>query len=268
MKDFVFIAGPCVIEENSSLDEAAAFLKELFEKMGLLDNFYFKASYDKANRTSLDSYRGVGLARGVEMLAEVKEKYGVKILTDIHLPQEAFIAAEVADILQVPAFLCRQTDIVVAAAKACAASGCKGVNIKKGQFMDPMDMKFSVEKVKRTNSKAEVWVTERGTFFGYGNLVVDYKGVVRMREANFADKVVFDATHSVQQREGKVTGGNRDYALYLARAAAAVGVDGIFAEVHPEPDKALSDAKNSLNFELYERLVKDVLDIRRTLGFE
>ena len=201
-------------------------------------DWYFKSSFDKANRTSIDSYRGPGLERGLDILQNVKTKFSCKIITDIHSPDQAAPVAKVADMIQIPAFLCRQTDLLVAAGKTGIP-----VNIKKGQFMAPEQMEHAAKKVWHTqahyNFKPDVLFTERGTSFGYGDLVVDFRSIVRIRK--FA-KVIFDATHSVQQPGGKTTGGQRDMIPYLVRAAKAVGIDGLFVECHPDPDKALSDA--------------------------
>jgi len=242
----ILIAGPCVIESKEQIFKIANML----EKLNSRYDFYFKASFDKANRTSLNSYRGPGLEKGLEILAEVKEKFGYKILTDVHESYQVKKVAEVADVIQIPAFLCRQTDLLVEAAKTD-----KIVNIKKGQFMNPADMKYSVLKVLQTrgydkanyetSKKAGVWLTERGSSFGYGNLVVDMRSLVIMRE--FAP-VIFDATHSVQipGGAGGKSGGKREFVPYLSKAAAAVGVDGFFFETHYNPDEALSDGPNMI----------------------
>lgn len=244
----IWMAGPCVIESEASLMRIAEGLRRYNEDDRF--DFYFKASFDKANRTSLESYRGPGLDEGLRLLQKVKETFGCKIVTDIHEASQAAPVAEVADVLQIPAFLCRQTDLLVAAAKTARI-----VNIKKGQFMNPADMRYSVLKVLKTrgcdevsyeNAKAHgVLLTERGSSFGYGNLVVDMRSLVIMRA--FAP-VVFDATHSVQMpgSGGGKTGGDRTMVPPLARAAAAVGVDGFFFETHFDPDHALSDGPNML----------------------
>ena len=251
------IAGPCVIESRDHAIECAEAIKDQLEwftvnnsddivngKIDDWDDWYFKSSYDKANRTSNDSYRGPGLIRGIDILHEVKTRVGCKILTDVHSVEEIPYAAETADMIQIPAFLCRQTDLLRAAG-GFIEKGIK-VNIKKGQFMSPGQMRHAVEKVRpekptyyANHPGPDIYITERGTCFGYGDLVVDFRGIPIMRE--FAP-VIFDATHSVQKPGGKTTGGQRDMIPYLIRAAKAVGIDGLFIECHPDPDKALSDA--------------------------
>ena len=345
----ILIAGPCVIESRELIMKVAESLRKFNEMDGV--EFYFKSSFDKANRTSISSFRGPGLERGCEILAEVKEKFGYKILTDIHESYQAEPAARVADVLQIPAFLCRQTDLLVAAAGTQAV-----VNIKKGQFLSPQAMKHSVEKVLQTRSaraytpqsgaassgtnaaqnsacsgdaeicgaqnsarsstdsgssalgaqnscaarsdaqnsthacstggaansaqnasqpsgegmhdlarRYGVWLTERGSTFGYGNLIVDMRSLPIMRE--FAP-VIFDATHSVQMPSiGATSGGDSRFVPYLARAAAAVGVDGFFYETHPDPAHALSDGPNMLNLQQLERIVAQTLAIQKALGF-
>ena len=335
----ILIAGPCVIESRELIMKVAESLRKFNEMNGV--EFYFKSSFDKANRTSISSFRGPGLQRGCEILAEVKEKFGYKILTDIHESYQAEPAARVADVLQIPAFLCRQTDLLVAAAGTQAV-----VNIKKGQFLSPQAMKHSVEKVLQTRSaraytpqsgaasggtnaaqnsacsgdtkiysaqnsirggadsgssalgaqnsahacstggaansaqrapqpsgegmhdlarRYGVWLTERGSTFGYGNLIVDMRSLPIMRE--FAP-VIFDATHSVQMPSiGATSGGDSRFVPYLARAAAAVGVDGFFYETHPDPAHALSDGPNMLNLQQLERVVAQTLAIQKALGF-
>ncbi len=244
------IAGPCVAESQELCLEVASFMKEACAARGL--QYVFKASFDKANRSSGGSFRGCGLERGLEMLALVKSKLGLPVLTDVHECCQVKPAAEVADVLQIPAFLCRQTDLLLAAGQ----SG-KFVNIKKGQFMAPEDMKGAVEKVRSTGNKS-VALTERGTSFGYHNLVVDMRGLQIMRELGVP--VIFDATHSVQLPGGlgNASGGQRQFIRALARAAAAVGIDGLFAEVHPNPAKALSDGPNSLDFADAKKLLDEV----------
>ena len=345
----ILIAGPCVIESRELIMKVAESLRKFNEMDGV--EFYFKSSFDKANRTSISSFRGPGLQRGCEILAEVKEKFGYKILTDIHESYQAEPVARVADVLQIPAFLCRQTDLLVAAASTQAV-----VNIKKGQFLSPQAMKHSVEKVLQTRSaraytpqggttsgdtkvaknsacsgdaeicgaqnsarsstdsdssalsaqnsynaqpnaqnsthvcstegaansaqsapqpsgegmhdlarRYGVWLTERGSTFGYGNLIVDMRSLPIMRE--FAP-VIFDATHSVQMPSiGTTSGGDSRFVPYLARAAAAVGVDGFFYETHPDPARALSDGPNMLNLQQLERIVAQTLAIQKALGF-
>ncbi len=254
----LLIAGPCVAESLELCLETAKFLKELTQKLDI--NFIFKASYDKANRSSVNSYRGMGLKDGLQLLGKVKQELDVPIVTDIHESYQAAPAAEIADILQIPAFLCRQTDLLIEAGKQG-----KTVNIKKGQFMAPEDMKLAVDKVKSTGNK-KVMLTERGTTFGYHNLVVDMRSLAIMHDIGVP--VVFDATHSVQLPGGlgNATGGQRQFVETLSSAAAAVGIDALFMEVHPNPDKAFSDGPNSLNFELAEKVltkVKKIHDLTR-----
>jgi len=262
----ILIAGPCVIESREQIFKIAKYLESYIGKY----DFYFKASFDKANRTSLDSYRGPGIEEGLEILKEVKEKFGYKLLTDVHETWQVKKAAEVVDVLQIPAFLCRQTDLLVEAAKTD-----KIVNIKKGQFMNPADMKYSVLKVLQTrgykeanyetSKKAGVWLTERGTTFGYGNLVVDMRSLYIMRE--FAP-VIFDATHSVQMPGGAggKSSGKREYVPVLSKAAAAVGVDGFFFETHYDPDNALSDGPNMITPDMLESILKDIDCINKCQG--
>lgn len=239
-----------MLEDLDTALYIAETLKALTSKFGF--DYIFKASFDKANRTSLYSYRGPGLKKGLEMLSSIKEKCQVKITTDVHETWQVQPVSEVADVLQIPAFLCRQTDLLVTAGKTG-----KIVNVKKGQFLSPWDTKYVVEKVK-AGSPLEVWLTERGTSFGYRNLVVDFRGFPVMKE--YADRVIFDATHSVQLpggAEGK-SGGERHFVPYLIRAAVAVGVDGIFMEVHPEPEKALCDGPNSLPLSELEKIFSEI----------
>jgi 2-dehydro-3-deoxyphosphooctonate aldolase (KDO 8-P synthase) len=260
----ILIAGPCVIESEEIVFEIAKRLKKYHDDKDI--EFYFKASFDKANRTSLESFRGLGFEKGLEILQKVKDKFGYKILTDIHETHQVKDVAKVADVLQIPAFLCRQTDLLVECAKTDAV-----VNIKKGQFLNPLDMKYSVLKVLKTrgyetpnyetSKKAKVWLTERGTTFGYGNLVVDMRSLVVLRE--FAP-VIFDATHSVQMPgagDGK-SGGKREFVAPLSRGAAAVGVDGFFFETHIDPSIAKSDGANMLNLDDFDKAVEDIRSIR------
>lgn len=232
------LAGPCVIESQEILDKTAEGLKEITNELGI--NFVFKSSFDKANRSSITSFRGPGIEKGLEMLQSVKDRYNLPIVTDIHTPQQAEIAAEVADILQIPAFLCRQTDLLVAAAKTG-----KIVNIKKGQFLAPEQMESLIKKVEDSGN-SNIMVTDRGTSFGYNNLVVDFRGVPIMQ--SFGYPVVFDATHSVQLpgANGTCSGGDRRFVPTLAKSAMAAGADVLFFEVHPEPDKALCDGPNMI----------------------
>lgn len=247
----IFIAGPCVIETEECLNEVASELVRLRDELGI--EVYFKSSFDKANRTSLSSYRGPGLERGLEMLARIKEKYALPLLTDIHEAWQAEPAAKVVDVLQIPAFLCRQTDLLVAAAQ----TGCI-VNIKKAQFLSGEDMKYPVEKCRQSRAK-EIWLTERGNSFGYNNLVVDFRNIPDMKK--WTDRVVMDCTHSVQRPGGNggSTGGNREYVPAMAMAAKAFGANGYFFEVHPNPDQALSDGPNMLRLCDLEGVVRKLI---------
>ena len=253
-KRLTLIAGPCVIESLAMCREVARGCLAAATKHGV--GFIFKASFDKANRTSLTSYRGPGIDAGLDMLRQIKEELGVALLTDIHEPWQATRAAQVVDALQIPAFLCRQTDLLVAAAQTRLPT-----NIKKGQFLAPEDMRHVVRKHQESGG-GPVSLTERGSAFGYHNLVVDMRGLEVMRQVTGA-AIVFDATHSVQRPSGGdgVTGGDRAFAPLLARAAAAVGIDGLFCEVHPDPDKALSDGPNSLTLELLDQMLGEVVTI-------
>lgn len=244
---FQLIAGPCVIESEEMILSIASQMKEITEELGI--PYTFKASFDKANRTSISSFRGPGIDRGLEILQKVKDTYDLPICTDIHEAWQAKPAAEVADILQIPAFLCRQTDLLVAAAKTG-----KCVNIKKAQFLAPWDMKNCVEKVRQSGND-NVMLCERGTSFGYNTLVVDMTGLRVMKD--FGVPVIFDATHSVQKPggNGTSTGGNRQYVEYLAKAAVAVGVDGLFMETHPDPAHAKSDGPNMVPLEEMKELL-------------
>jgi len=247
------IAGPCVIESQESALRHATLLKQAADRAGV--PYIFKSSYDKANRSSGGSFRGPGLERGLEILAEVKRKVGVPILTDVHESAQVASVQQIADVLQIPAFLCRQTDFVIAVAK----SG-KVVNIKKGQFLAPWDIGNVVEKILSTGND-RVLLTERGVSFGYNNLVSDMRSLVWMRELGFP--VIFDATHSLQLPGGMghASGGERKYIPALARAAVAVGIDALFMEVHEDPDQALSDGPNSLPLKDFEKLVGAVKQI-------
>ena len=242
----VYIAGPCVIESGEMILGLARRLTEIAERHGV--PLIFKSSFDKANRSSMESYRGPGLEAGLDALERVKQSTGLPVLTDVHEPAQAFAAAEVVDVIQVPAFLCRQTDLLV----ACGDSGAS-VNIKKGQFMAPEDMANAVDKVRSTGNNS-VTVTERGTSFGYHNLTVDMRSFPMIRK--FAP-VIFDVTHSLQLPGGlgHATGGSREFHPYLARAAAGAGVDGFFVEVHPDPSQALSDAATQLGVDEFDALV-------------
>jgi 2-dehydro-3-deoxyphosphooctonate aldolase (KDO 8-P synthase) len=253
----VFIAGPCVIESEEMALEVATGLAGMASRLDV--RLVFKSSFDKANRSSVRSFRGPGIDEGLRILGLVRERTGLPILTDVHEPAQAAAAAEVADVLQVPAFLCRQTDLLM----ACGRTG-RAVNIKKGQFMAPEDMANAVTKMAETGNR-RVSVTERGTSFGYHDLVVDMRGLAVMRR--FAP-VIFDATHSLQRPGGlgDATDGAREFAHHLARAAAAAGVDGFFAEVHPDPLRARSDARTQLRLDELERLVRETLAIISALA--
>ncbi|MCQ2196896.1 MAG: 3-deoxy-8-phosphooctulonate synthase [Bacteroidaceae bacterium] len=248
----IFIAGPCVIETQDVLDEVASELLRLRNKYGV--EIYFKASFDKANRTSLSSYRGPGMEKGLQMMADVKSRFGLPLLTDIHESYQASVAAEVVDALQIPAFLCRQTDLLVAAAKTG-----KPVNIKKAQFLSGLDMQYPVEKCQQSGAK-EVWLTERGNMYGYNNLAVDFRNIADMKR--FTERVIMDCTHSVQRpgaANGK-TGGNREFVPAMALAAKAFGANGYFFEIHPDPEKALSDGPNMLYLKDFEKVLQSLIE--------
>ena len=247
----IFIAGPCVIESAECLDAVAERIVDINKRLGV--DIIFKSSFDKANRTSISSYRGVGIERGLQMLADVKSKWGLKTLTDIHESWQAEAAGEVVDVLQIPAFLCRQTDLLVAAAKTG-----KAVNIKKAQFLSGVDMKYPYQKAIESGA-TDVWLTERGNSFGYNNLVVDFRNIPDMLA--IAPRVIMDCTHSVQRpgAAGGKTGGNREYVPAMALAAKAFGANGYFFEVHPNPDNALSDGPNMLCLDDLENVVKSLL---------
>ena len=245
------IAGPCVIEAEQLLDTVATEITRLNKKYNL--NIIFKASFDKANRTSLSSFRGPGLEKGLTMLYDIKQKYGLPILTDIHESYQAKPVAEVADVIQIPAFLCRQTDLLVAAAQTGRI-----INIKKAQFLSGLDMRYPVEKARQTGA-TDIWLTERGNSFGYNNLVVDFRNIPEMLQ--FTPTVIMDCTHSVQ-RPGAgngVTGGNREFIPSMALAAKAFGATGFFFEIHPNPEKALSDGTNMLPLSQFEDVIKTLL---------
>ena len=250
MTKATIIAGPCVIESAELLDTVAAKLVEINRKLGT--DIIFKASFDKANRTSLHSFRGPGIDKGLRMLADVKEKYGLRLLTDIHEAWQAEPTGQVVDVIQIPAFLCRQTDLLLAAARTG-----KTVNIKKAQFLSGKDMRYPVEKAREAGAK-EIWLTERGNMMGYNNLVVDFRNIPDMLE--LVDTVIMDCTHSVQRpggADGK-TGGDRRFVPQMALAAKAFGATGWFFEVHPTPDQGLSDAANMLELERLESLVTEI----------
>lgn len=247
----IFIAGPCVIESPELLNTVAEELVRINNKLGT--DIIFKASFDKANRTSIHSFRGPGLEKGLQMLADIKSKYGLRILTDIHESYQAAPAGEVCDVLQIPAFLCRQTDLLVTAAKTG-----KTINIKKAQFLSGMDMKYPVEKALEAGAK-EVWLTERGNMFGYNNLVVDFRNIPDM--LTITPRVVMDCTHSVQRpgAGGGKTSGDRRFVPNMALAAKAFGANGYFFEVHPAPDHALSDGPNMLYLDKLEELITQLV---------
>jgi 2-dehydro-3-deoxyphosphooctonate aldolase (KDO 8-P synthase) len=252
---FVLIAGPCMLESEQLVMETAEKIKEITTKLNI--PYIFKGSFDKANRSSIYSERGPGIEKGLEMLAKVKETFDLPVTSDIHETHQAEAAGQVLDIIQIPAFLCRQTDLLVAAAKTG-----KIINVKKGQFLAPWDMKNVVTKLRESGND-QILLTERGTTFGYNNLVVDMRSLVTMREMDVP--VVFDATHSVQipGGNGTSTGGKREFVPYLSRAAAAVGIDAIFMEVHPDPDNALSDGPNMVKLENLEEVLKPIVEIDR-----
>ena len=243
-----FIAGPCVIESAELLDTVAQELVRINDKLGT--DIIFKASFDKANRTSIHSFRGPGMDKGLQMLADIKSKYGLRLLTDIHESYQAGPVGEVVDVIQIPAFLCRQTDLLVAAAKTG-----KTVNIKKAQFLSGNDMRYPVEKAREAGAK-DVWLTERGNMFGYNNLIVDFRNIPDMLQ--ITPTVVMDCTHSVQRPGGAggKTGGDRQFVPAMALAAKAFGANGWFFEVHPDPDKGLSDAANMLPLNKLEEIIE------------
>ena len=247
----LFIAGPCVVESAELLANVATTISDINKRLGT--DIIFKASFDKANRTSIHSFRGPGLEKGLQMLADIKQQFGLKILTDIHESCQAEAVGQVVDVIQIPAFLCRQTDLLVSAAK----TGCT-VNIKKAQFLSGKDMVYPVEKAREAGAK-DVWLTERGNMYGYNNLVVDFRNISDMLE--ITPRVVMDCTHSVQ-RPGSgngTTGGDRRFIPSMALAAKAFGANGFFFEVHPDPDHALSDGPNMLQSDKLEELIKEIL---------
>jgi 2-dehydro-3-deoxyphosphooctonate aldolase (KDO 8-P synthase) len=252
------IAGPCVAESRQLAMDVAGAMVDMAQRLGI--SYVFKASYDKANRTSGGAYRGPGRDEGLAILRDIGDEYEIPVLTDIHETTDAALAATVADVLQIPAFLCRQTDLLLAA----AATG-RAVNVKKGQFLAPWDMQNVVDKL-RTAGAQNVLVTERGSSFGYNTLVVDFRGLPQLRQTGAP--VIFDVTHSVQQPggQGSSSGGQREFAGALARAAVAVGVDGLFMEVHPDPDKGLSDGPNMIPLHRVESLLEQLLAIRAAVA--
>ncbi len=253
----ILISGPCVIENYETTFQIASFLKDLTARLNI--PFIFKASYDKANRTSINSFRGPGLMNGLNILDRIKSELDLAIISDVHRISEIADAASVLDVIQIPAFLCRQTDFVEEVAKAG-----KPLNIKKGQFLAPWDIKNVIEKVTATGNN-QILLTERGTMFGYNNLVVDFRSIKIMQDMGWP--VIFDATHSIQLPggAGKSSGGQREFASTLARAAVAAGVDGVFMEVHPDPDKALCDGPNSLKLDTLYELLSQLKAIRKAL---
>lgn len=248
----IFIAGPCVIESAECLEVVAQELVRLNNKYNI--DIIFKSSFDKANRTSINSFRGPGMEKGLQMMADIKSKYGLRLLTDIHESYQAAPVGEVVDVLQIPAFLCRQTDLLVAAAKTG-----KTVNVKKAQFLSGEDMKYPVQKVKESGNDS-VWLTERGNIYGYNNLVVDFRNIPDMKK--FVPTVIMDCTHSVQRpgAAGGKTGGNREFVPAMALAAKAFGATGYFFEVHPNPEEAMSDGPNMLYLKDFEEVIKSLLD--------
>lgn len=253
MDKFQVLAGPCVIESESMVMKIAEELKKIASDTGV--EFYFKASFDKANRTSIHSFRGPGIKEGLKILKRVKRDLGLKIMTDIHEPWQAEIAAETVDIIQIPAFLCRQTDLLISAAKTG-----KTINVKKSQLLAPWDMKHVADKILAAGN-SQIMLCERGTAFGYNTLIVDMTSLIEMKKLGYP--VIYDATHSVQKPggNGTTTGGKREYIKYLTRAAAAVGIDGIFAEVHTNPEQALSDGPNMIKLSDFSGFLKEILSI-------
>ncbi|MCP9824786.1 3-deoxy-8-phosphooctulonate synthase [Synechococcus sp. EJ6-Ellesmere] len=258
---FTLIAGPCVIESPELVFQVAERMQAIAERLGI--TYIFKASFDKANRSSGGSFRGPGLSGGLEVLKEVKQRFGLPVLTDIHESQQAAQVAEVVDVLQIPAFLCRQTDLLLAAAEAVRGTD-KTINVKKGQFLAPWDMAQVVTKLREAGVE-NLWLTERGSSFGYNTLVVDFRSLPQLRALGCP--VIFDATHSVQQPGGRgsSSGGQREFVAPLARAAAAVGIDGLFMEVHPDPDQGLSDGPNMVPLHRVEPFLEQLLAIRAPL---
>lgn len=263
---FRLIAGPCVIENRDLVLQVAEQVSALCQRLGI--TYVFKASFDKANRSSGQSFRGPGADEGLAILAEVRERFGVPVLTDIHESHQAAAAAQAVDVLQIPAFLCRQTDLLEAAAKAVAGTS-KVVNVKKGQFLAPWDMAQVVGKFAECGleaSSGRLWLTERGSSFGYNTLVVDYRSLPQLQALGCP--VIFDATHAVQQPGGRgsSSGGQREFVAPLARAAMAVGVDGLFMEVHPDPEQALSDGPNMVPLHRLEALLRQLLTLREAVA--
>jgi 2-dehydro-3-deoxyphosphooctonate aldolase (KDO 8-P synthase) len=254
---FIFIAGPCIIENKQLTLDIASYLKEVTSKYPV--SFVFKASFDKANRTSINSFRGPGLSRGIKILEEVKKKLDVPVLSDVHCCEQIKHCKDVLDIIQIPAFLCRQTDIIIEA----AGSG-KPVNIKKGQFLSPTDVKYIVGKVESAGNK-DIFLTERGSCFGYNNLIVDFRSFLIMKSLGYP--VIYDVTHSLQRpsAKGGVSGADREFVPAMSLAASAAGIDGLFMEVHPNPKAALSDKYSSYPLKKVEALLKKVLKVRQAV---
>ncbi|MCM8787434.1 MAG: 3-deoxy-8-phosphooctulonate synthase [Candidatus Omnitrophica bacterium] len=254
---FIFIAGPCVIENRELTLKIAEYLNKRLKNYPL--NFIFKASFDKANRTSLKSFRGLGLEKGLKILREVKEKLKLTILTDVHCQYQIPYVKDIVDVIQIPAFLCRQTDLILAAAKTG-----KIINIKKGQFISPFDVKYIIQKIESTGNK-KIFITERGTCFGYNNLIVDFRSFLIMKKYGYP--IIYDATHSLQRPsiKGGVSGGDVEFIFPLSLAAIAAGVDGLFMEVHPHPAKALSDKYTVLKLDNVEKIAKKVIKLKKVL---
>ena len=264
----ILIAGPCVIESRNLVFDIAKNLLEITKELGI--NYIFKASFDKANRSSSKSFRGPGIEEGLKILSDLKEQLGIRILTDIHEPNQAKEVSKVVDVMQIPAFLCRQTNLLEAAAEAVIGTN-KIINIKKGQFLAPWDMQQVVNKFTKTGltpSSNRLWLTERGTSFGYNTLVVDYRSLPQMKR--FGCPIIFDATHSVQQPggQGASSGGQREFVAPLSRAAVAVGVNGIFMEVHPDPEIALSDGPNMVPLNRTKDLLLDLVSLHNVIQNE
>ena len=260
---FTLIAGPCVIENEKLTVAIAKNVKDICKELNI--NFIFKSSFDKANRSSSKSYRGPGFEEGLNILKNIKENLQLRILTDIHEPNQAFEVSKVVDVIQIPAFLCRQTNLLIAAAEAIKGTD-KIINIKKGQFLAPWDMEQVLNKLLEKSLKLEknqIWITERGTSFGYNTLVVDFRSLPQLK--SFGCPVIFDATHSVQQPggQGGSSGGQREFVAPLSRAAVAVGVDGVFMEVHPDPEKALSDGPNMVPIKRLKKILEQLLEINK-----
>ena len=265
-KKFILIAGPCVIESKELVFEIAEKLKVISEK--LVIRYIFKSSFDKANRSSISSFRGPGLNEGLKILSDLKKEFNLEVLTDIHDSYQAKEVAKVVDVIQIPAFLCRQTDLLLSTAEAIKDTN-KIINVKKGQFLAPWDMEQVVKKLIEAGleiSDQRIWLTERGSSFGYNTLVVDFRSIPKLK--SFGCPVIFDATHSVQQPGGKgnTSGGQREFVSTLSRAAMAVGVDGLFMEVHPSPNEALSDGPNMVPISKVEALLRNLLEIKKAKG--